>query len=54
MEVRIPRYEKKRLFAGFDIGFKAFPVLFKNIGGYFTSIGGTIAQKNAKTFIRRL
>ena len=27
---------------------------FKNFGGYFESIGGTVAKIGAKTFIRRL
>ena len=49
----MPIYGQKRLCAGFEIGFTAFAVLFLEHGGYYGSIGGTIAKIRAKMFIRR-
>ena len=47
----LPRYRRKCLFAGFDIGFTAFAVLILNIGGYFVSIRATISKIQTKKFI---
>ena len=54
MEELLARYRQKYLFAGFEIGFMAFAVIFLENCRFFASIGGIVAKMLAKTFIRRI
>ena len=48
LEIRFPRYEQKHSFAGFEIEFTSFAVLFLEHGGNFEWIGGTVSKIREK------
>ena len=53
-DVPFPRYGKKLLLAGFEIGFTTFTALFLALSSYFESIGSTVANIWAKTCVCQL